>query len=51
MRSPKTESPGTNPSSTSWSSRNSTANNIVAPLDERQSMQGATVYIDERGLS
>ena len=26
----------------------STANNIVAPLDERQSMQGATVYIDER---
>ena len=24
----------------------STANNIVAPLDERQSMQGATVYID-----
>ena len=28
--------------------QNSTANNIVAPLDERQSMQGATVYIDER---
>ena len=28
--------------------RGSTANNIVAPLDERQSMQGATVYIDER---
>ena len=26
----------------------SRANNIVAPLDERQSMQGATVYIDER---
>lgn len=26
----------------------SKANNIVAPLDERQSMQGATVYIDER---
>jgi hypothetical protein len=26
----------------------STANNIVAPLDERQSMQGATVYIDDR---
>lgn len=25
----------------------STANNLVAPLDERQSMQGATVYIDE----
>lgn len=28
--------------------QSSTANNIVAPLDERQSMQGATVYIDER---
>ena len=28
--------------------RDSEANNIVAPLDERQSMQGATVYIDER---
>ncbi len=28
--------------------RGSRANNIVAPLDERQSMQGATVYIDER---
>ena len=26
----------------------STANNIVAPLDERQSVQGATVFIDER---
>ena len=26
----------------------STANNIVAPLDERQSLQGATVYMDER---
>ena len=26
----------------------SAANNIVAPLDERQSMQGATVYLDER---
>ena len=26
----------------------SKANNIVAPLDERQSMQGATVYLDER---
>ena len=26
----------------------STANNIVAPLDERQSLQGATVYVDER---
>ena len=29
----------------------STANNIVAPLDERQSMQGATVYIDERAAA
>ena len=28
--------------------RGSDANNIVAPLDERQSMQGATVYLDER---
>ena len=28
--------------------RGSTANNIVAPLLERQSMQGATVYRDER---
>jgi hypothetical protein len=28
--------------------RGSRANNIVAPLDERQSMQGATVYVDER---
>ena len=28
--------------------RGSRANNIVAPLDERQSLQGATVYIDER---
>ena len=26
----------------------STANNIVAPLVERQSLQGATVYMDER---
>ncbi|MBS10590.1 MAG: hypothetical protein CME19_03170 [Gemmatimonadetes bacterium] len=26
----------------------STANNLVAPFDERQSMQGATVYIDKR---
>jgi hypothetical protein len=26
----------------------STSNNLVAPLDERQSMQGATVYIDDR---
>jgi hypothetical protein len=28
--------------------RGSTANNIVAPLDERQSMQGATIYLDKR---
>jgi len=28
--------------------QSSTKNNIVAPLDERQSMQGATVYIDKR---
>lgn len=26
----------------------SRANNLVAPLDERQSMQGATVYVDDR---
>ena len=29
----------------------SRANNIVAPLDERQSMQGATVYLDERAAA
>jgi hypothetical protein len=29
----------------------SKSNNLVAPLDERQSVQGATVYVDERAAS